>query len=102
LNVSAAIDFDDVGDLHHVEQCGDPRHDVLAVGRGRRHKRVVAVGKRHDQRCHRLGQLLVERGVVGEQHLGDAVELGCRVGRGLGVLAGNQHVDVAADLPCGG
>ncbi len=35
------------------------------------------------------------------KHLGNTVELGCRIGGSLGILAGNQHVDVAPDLGCG-
>jgi hypothetical protein len=31
------------------------------------------------------------------KNLGDAVELGCRVGGCLGILAGNKNVNVAAD-----
>ena len=72
--------LDDVGDLHHVEQRGDARHDVLA-GRGRRRdERVVGAGQRHDQRRQRLGELVLVGGAVGEQHLLDARELRCRFG----------------------
>src|SRR5262249_4888240 len=37
-----------------------------------------------------------------QQHLGDAGNLGTRIGRALGVLAGDEQVDVAADLAGGG
>ena len=37
-----ALDRKDVADLHHVEQCGDARRDILAGRRGRRDERVVA------------------------------------------------------------
>jgi hypothetical protein len=68
----------------------------LPVGRRRRHQRVVSVGQRHHQCCQRLGQLRSSVFVAfGMKHLGDAVELGGRVGGGLGILAGDQHVDVA-------
>jgi hypothetical protein len=68
-------DLDDVGDLHHVEQRGDARHDVLA-GRGcGRDDGVVSAGERHDQRCHRFRQLMLVRRRIGHKHLGDTVEL---------------------------
>ena len=67
--------LDDVGDLHHVEQRGDARHDVLAGGGGRRDERVVGAGERDDQRGERLGEAVLERVGFGEQHLGDAGEL---------------------------
>ena len=61
--------LDDLGDLHHVEQGGDARHDVLAAGGGRRDDRVVAAGQRDDQRGQRLGQALLQLVGLGEQHL---------------------------------
>src|SRR5437868_5672597 len=45
--------------------------------------------------------MLVRAGVR-EQHFLDAVELGGGVGRGLGVLAGDENVHVAAKLLGGG
>ena len=53
-----ALDREDVADLHHVEQRGDARGDVLAEGRGRREERVVAVhqlGARPARRPRRAG-----------------------------------------------
>ena len=84
-----------------VEQRGDARHHVLAAGGGRRDDGVVAAGQRDDQRRQRLGEALLELVGIGEQHLGDAVELGGGVGRGLGALAGDQHMHVGADLQRG-
>ena len=45
----------------------------------------------------RLGERMLVSRAVSEQHLADAIELGRRIRDGLGVLAGNQHMDVAAD-----
>ena len=94
--------LDDVGDLHHVEQRRDARHDVLA-GRGRgRDDRVVGPGERDDQRRQRLGQRVLVGRRLGEQHLVDAVELGGRVRDRLRALAGDQHMHVAAHRLRGG
>ncbi|MNC60467.1 hypothetical protein D3C75_1103480 [compost metagenome] len=41
-------------------------------------------------------------GVVGDQHLGDAGDLGGRFGHCTATLAGDQHMDVATDLLGGG
>ena len=94
-------DLDDLGDLHHVEQGGDARHDVLAGGGRRRDDRVVAVGHADDQRGKRFGQPVFQFVGLGQQHLGHACQLGGGVGRGLGALAGDQHMHVGADLQRG-
>ena len=92
----------DLGDLHDVEQRGDARHHVLAVRGRRRDDRVVGAGERDDQRGERLGErVLVER-AVREQHLVHAVELGGGVGHRFAILAGDQHVHVAAQRLGGG
>jgi hypothetical protein len=41
-------------------------------------------------------------GRVSEQHSLDTVELGCGIGGRLAIVAGDQHVDVGADLFGGG
>ena len=89
--------LDDFGNLHDVEQRGDARHDVLAVRRRRRDDRVIAAGERDDQRGERLGEHVLVEGGVGEQHLLDAVELGGGIRHRLAVLAGDQHMHVAAE-----
>ena len=92
--------LDDLGHLHHVEQGCDARHHVLeARGRGR-DEGVIGRRQRHDQRGQRLGEIMGIGGVVGEQHLLDAGELGRGIGRRLGVFAGDQHMHVGAE--CGG
>ena len=94
-------DRDDVGDLHHVEQRGDARHDVLAGGRRRRDDRVVGAGERDDQRRQRLGQPVRVGGAVGEQHLRDAGELRRRLGDGAGSSApATSTCDVGAPSAC--
>ena len=94
--------LDDVGDLHDVEQRGDARHHVLAVGGGGRDDRVVGAGERNDERGQRLRQHVLVRRAVGEQHLVDAVELGGGIGRAFAVLAGDEDVHVAAERLGGG
>jgi hypothetical protein len=98
LNVSGRDHVGDFRDLHHVEQGCDARHDVLARRRGRRDQRVVATGERNDGRGQRLGETVFQRRGLGEQHLAHAAELGGGVGCCLGAVAGDQHVDVGADL----
>ena len=58
-------------------------------------------GERDDERGRRLGEPMLQRVALGEQHLGDAVELRSGFGGGFGVLAGDEHMDVAAQLPRG-
>ena len=58
----AVLDRQDVADLHHVEQCGDARRDVLAGRRGRREERVVALHQLGSDRRDRFGELVLERG----------------------------------------
>ena len=71
----------DVGDLHDVEQCRDPRHQILARSRRRRQHVRVALGQPGHQRRHILGQAVVIGRIVGQQHLGGAGDLGRRLGR---------------------
>ena len=52
---------------------------------------------RLDERGQRLGQLVRVVGRVGEEHLGDAVELGRLVGGGARTRSGNEDVDVRTD-----
>src|SRR5262249_61604003 len=54
------------------------------------------------QRRHRLGQHVLVRRRFGQKHLGDARELGGRIRDHTAVLAGDQHVDVAAERLGGG
>ena len=94
--------LDDVGDLHHVEQRRDPRHEILAGGGRRRDDRVIAACERHDQRRQRLRQNVRIRLAVGQQHLGDAIELGRRFGDRARTLARHQHMHVGAERFGGG
>src|SRR5690606_1453750 len=87
--------LDRVRDLHHVEQGGHARHDVLAHGGRGRHEGVVVAGKRDDGRSQRLGHALGESVGFGEQHLAHALELRGGIGGCLRALAGDQHVDIA-------
>ena len=94
--------LDDLGDLRDVEQRGDARHDVLA-GRGRgRDDRVVAGRERDDQarRAARRGARRVRRASASST-LATPVELRGGLGGGARALAGDQDMDVAADLERG-
>ena len=89
--------FDDLGDLVDVQQRGDARQEVLAVGGSRGQHVAVVLAQLGDQRRDVFRQLVGVGGVVGDQHLGDALDLGGGFGHGGNVLSGDQHVDVAAN-----
>ena len=92
------FDLDDVGDLRDIEQRRNPRHDVLAAGRGRGKDVAVAWGNDDDQRGEVLRQLRIVVRSVGLQHLGDPGDLR-RLRRGFGTAAArHQQVDLATDL----
>ena len=52
-------------------------------------------------RGHLFGQALREMRRVGEQHLAHAVELGGLLGDGATVLAGDENIDIAAEVARG-
>ncbi len=94
-------DPDDFRDLLDVEQRGDPRQDVLAVAGGRGQHVAVGAAQLGQQRREVLRQLVgVGRG-VGDQHLAHPGDLGRGGGHRATALAGDQQVDVAADLAGG-
>ena len=76
----------------NVEEGRHPWQHVLARGGRRRHDGLIIPGQRHDQGRDRLGELVRIGRCVGQQHLLDAVELRRRVGRGLRIGAGHQHM----------
>ena len=95
--------LDDLGDLLDIQQRGDARQVVLAVGGGR--GQHVAVGGRRgppgqldDQRRDVFRQLVGIGRVVGDQYLGDAGDLGGGFGHRATALTGDQHMDIATDL----
>jgi hypothetical protein len=69
------FDADDVGDLHDIEQGGDPRGDVLAAGGGGRHEGVELGHQAGGERRHVLRQGMGIGGVIGLEHLGHARDL---------------------------
>ncbi len=77
----------------------------LAATRGRgggEEQVAVAAGDRQHLRGDVLGELLGQARAVGVQHLGHALDLRGGLGRAGGVLAGDEHVNVAAALDGGG
>ena len=90
-------DLDDVGDLGHVEQGRDPRHDVLAEGGGRGDEVAVALGKADQQGRQVLGDAVLVGRIVGVQDLAHAGDLRCGLGHRPGAGARHQHVDLAAE-----
>ena len=70
-----ALDREDLGDLHDVEQGGDARRDVLAGGGRRRDEGVVVGHQLRGERRDILGQLVGVGRVVGDMDLADAGDL---------------------------
>ena len=60
---------------------------------------LVGAGQAEHQLGQRLGQPVGVGRALDVDHLGDAVELGGRLGHRGAVLAGDQQVDVAAHAP---
>ncbi|MOA31708.1 hypothetical protein D3C78_1528810 [compost metagenome] len=58
---------------------------------------AVALAQLADQRCQVLGQLVGQRGVVGDQNRAHPGDLGGGFGHRGAVVAGDQQVDVATD-----
>ena len=96
------LDLDDVGDLGHVEQRGDPRQHVLAGGGGGREQHAVAAHQREHRCGDLLGEALREIWRLGEQDLAHAVELAGSFGDRAAILAGDQNIHIGAELACGG
>ncbi len=57
---------------------------------------LVGVSHADDQRCIGLGEAAGIGGVLNQQHLGDAVDLGGFVSDARTILTRDQHVDIAA------
>ena len=87
---------DDVGQLGDVEQGCEPRHHVLAEGRGRSEDRAVVRRQRLQQRHQILGDRLGVGGILDLDHPAHALHLGRGRGRLVAALAGDQEVDLAA------
>ena len=90
-------DFADFGNLHHVEQGRDARHDVLSARRRRRGDGFVRAGERYNERGGRLRQHVLVGRRIGEQDLGDALELGRGFSRGAAIVTGDEDVDLGTD-----
>jgi hypothetical protein len=99
LKVSARRHGDDLGDLRHVLERGDPGQHVLAGGGGGRQQVGVVAGQFRDQRRGGLGQQVGVGGVVGHAYLGHAIELGGGLGDGADAFTDDQHMDLAAVVP---
>jgi hypothetical protein len=61
-----------VGNLHHIEQGGDARRDVLACRRGRRDEGIVVPHQPGDQRRDIFGKRVLVGRIVRNMHLADA------------------------------
>src|SRR5690606_28143544 len=87
----------DLGDLVDVQLCGHARQEVLAVGGGGSQDVAVIGCQTGDQRCYVFRQLVGVGRIVGDQHLGYALDLGSRFADGAAATAGYQYMDVATD-----
>src|SRR5690606_13762303 len=84
---------DDLGDLINVQQRGNARQVVLAVGAGRGQDVAVVLAQLGDQQGDVLRQLVRVGSVVGQQDLGDACHFG-GVASQSGVSGpGGRHVN---------
>ena len=88
--------------LHHVEESGDPRHDIFSRRGRRRHDGLVGRRQSDDQRGDRLRQHMRVRFGVGDEHLGDAVELRRGFGHCFAIMPGDQDVHLGAKRLGGG
>ncbi len=95
-----AVHLGDVADLRDVQLGGHARRHVLAAGRGREQDVAVVAGpialECQHLGGHVLGQPVLQALAVGQDDLGDARDLGGRLGGGIRPLAGHQHVHVTA------
>ena len=96
-----ALHRKDIRYLHHIEQGRDARRDVLAGGGGGHDERVMAAHQLDDERRDILGQRMIEGGIVGDQHLGDARDLAGGFRDAAYARAGDQRMDFA-ELARGG
>src|SRR5258706_2439721 len=88
----------DLGDLRHVEERRDARHDALAERGGTPHEVRVTLRDGHDKCGEVLGTAAV---VVRGIHMQDLLHAGERrgfVGRRLRAASGDEHVHVPAHL----
>ena len=91
-----ALDRQDVADLHHVEQRGDARRDVLAVAwsRARRTRRDAPISSTISGATFSASACAIGR-VVGDMHLADAGDLRGLGGDAVDALAGDEQMDFA-------
>ena len=75
-------DAGDIRDLRHVQQRRDARHDVLAKGVAGRQQMTVAGRELDDELRQVLGEEMLIGRVLGEEHRGDAGDLGGSLGGG--------------------
>src|SRR5581483_8768333 len=93
------FDRADIGNLHHVEQRGDARHQVLSGGRRRRQDVRVVRRQLDQQRRDVLGQAVGVGGIVGQAHLGDPGDFGGGLGDRGAAAAGDEDMHVGAGDP---
>jgi hypothetical protein len=92
------FDAGDLGDLRHVEERRNARHDALAErGRARDEVRII-LRDGHDERGEILGTACVVVRGIHVQHFLHARQLRGFVGRCLRAAAGDEHVHVPAHL----
>src|SRR5690606_5794173 len=92
-----AFDGDDLGDLVDVQQSGNARQVVLAVGAGRGQDVAVALAQLGDQQGDVLRQLVGVGGVVGQQDLGDTSHFGSGFSHGATTGTSDQDLNIATD-----
>ena len=98
------FDADDVGNLRHVQQCGNARQHVFAeaAGGGQHMAVAAALDDIDQQRGKVFGAGFCVGGGIRKLYLADAGQLGGGCGRTAAGRARDQHVDVCAEFACGG
>src|SRR3546814_4573103 len=88
-----AFDRKDVGDLHHVQQRGYARGDVLAVACCGRKECIMVAHQLYDQRRDIFCQRMLIGGVIGDMHLGNASDFCCLFAYAAADLARDPPID---------
>jgi hypothetical protein len=90
-----ALDRENIGQLHHVEQSGDARRDILAGGGGGDEEGVVTRHQFGDERRDILGEAVGVGRIVGDVDLADAGDLRSGLGDRADARSGDDQMDLA-------
>ncbi len=92
----------DVGDLRHVEQARDARHEILADRRGTGQHMSVVARQAGDEVCQGFGQCMFVGRCIHQQHLGHACDARGPCRSRFAGMPRDKHVHLGADPQRGG